>query len=100
MGLLQDDEEWIQCLVESSLFMMAIALRMLFAIILYKNQPTDPLSSIWNSEREGVIIRYKLSEGHQHQRNPDSFVQDESISCCLANIHRILKDCLAKDAIL
>ena len=46
-GLLEDDDEWIQCLHEAAIMKTGYQLRRLFVIILTECYPTDPLA-LWN----------------------------------------------------
>ena len=44
LGLLEDDNEWIQCLEEAGEMATGWQLRNLFVTILCKNAPSDPLA--------------------------------------------------------
>ena len=46
-GLLEDDNDWIQCLHEAAIIKNGYQLRRLFVIILTECYPTDPLA-LWN----------------------------------------------------
>ena len=47
MGLLEDDEEWIQCLKEAAVMKTGYQLRRLFSIILTQYSPLNPCA-LWN----------------------------------------------------
>lgn len=64
-GLLQDHNEWEQCLQEASLVQSGEQLRLLYSTILLFNEPTDP-GSLWNTFKSGrklCIIRYSKIVG-------------------------------------
>ena len=52
-GLLDDDQEYDDCLTEISMHAMPSELRELFANILLCNEPTDPLA-LWNKHKESL----------------------------------------------
>ena len=54
LGLLSDDTEWYNSMLEASTFQMPSQLRQLFATILVYCDPSDPLS-IWNEFKTSMI---------------------------------------------
>ena len=65
-GLLQDDEEWRQCLQDASLSATPHQLRDLFANILVFNDVADPLA-LWQEFKEDLAEDVLH---HARQRNP------------------------------
>lgn len=64
LGLLEDDDEWDQCLNESSLFAMPAALRHLYATILIFCNPANPLT-LFESHRESMMEDYSNIQNQQ-----------------------------------
>ena len=75
LGLLQDDQEWIQCLTEASQMQLGSSLRSLFAIILLHCNPTSP-GILWQQFRHHICddLRVKLQAIY-----PDRVFEDEEV---------------------
>ena len=58
-GLLDDDQEYDDCLTEISMHAMPSELRELFVNILLCNEPTDPLA-LWNKHKESLAKDFLL----------------------------------------
>jgi hypothetical protein len=87
LGLLQDDQEWIQCLTEASQMQLGSSLRSLFAIILLYCNPTSP-GILWQQFRHHICddLRFKLQTIY-----PDrEFTDDEVYTYGLHLIDKIL----------
>ena len=67
-GLLQDDAEWQNVLVEAAGFQMPKQLRQLFAIILTHCEPSDPLS-LWTAHKDVLCEDYarRMSQAQAEQ---------------------------------
>ena len=63
LGLLADDQEWIQCLGEAGQMQTGYTLRMLFATIVYYCNPTSP-GNLWDQFRHNICddLLYKLTQ--------------------------------------
>ena len=61
LGLLQDDQEWIQCLTEASQMQVSSSLISLFALILLHCNPTSP-EILWQQFRHHICddLRVRL----------------------------------------
>jgi len=53
LGLLEDDNEWDNCLTEVAGMQTGVQLRLLFAIILTESNPADPLN-LWESYKHSI----------------------------------------------
>ncbi|XP_070555422.1 uncharacterized protein [Ptychodera flava] len=84
-GLLQDDEEWIECLREASVYASPNQIRQLFVTILLFCEPAEPLN-IWNK------FTREMSEDIQFtMRNSRSnLTTDDIINCTLRHIEDLL----------
>ena len=75
MGLLEDDGEWRQCLLEASHMQTGEQLRQLFALLLLSCTPTEP-ALLWNDFRQHICddLRAHLrSSGWQIPQDEDIF---------------------------
>ena len=68
LGLLRDDQEWIQCLTEAGDMQTGSTLRWLFAIILLHCYPTSP-EALWNRFKHKICddLRRKLQHISAYQ---------------------------------
>ncbi|CAG8484696.1 5830_t:CDS:2 [Acaulospora morrowiae] len=81
LGLLEDDEEWIQCLEEAAVIYSGFQLRLLFAVILIHCTPTQP-------QDLGLCFRvnlcndllYRLSNEHAIREPTESQIFDFRLS--------------------
>ena len=80
MGLLEDDDEWINCMLESSLFASASQLRQLFVTILIFGNPSNPLA-LWEAFKD------QLSDDFSYDLN---ITTQASVSKALEDIENLL----------
>ena len=82
LGLLRDDQEWIQCLREAGDMQTGSTLRWLFAIILLHCYPTSP-EALWNQFKDKICddLRRKLSNipAYQNRQFTDDQVHGYSL---------------------
>ena len=78
-GLLSDDSEWHNTLVEAAIFQMPKQLRRLFAIILTHCNPTDPLK-LWDDHKANLMEDFMRSLTHEQSQHN-----------ALCDIHHILQ---------
>ena len=64
-GLLDDDQEWDNCLAEAATYQSAATLRQLFITILEFNQPEDPWG-LWTRHKDDLLdnIVHGLRRSH------------------------------------
>ena len=65
-GLMEDDNEWHQCLQEAAMFKLASSLRHLFALILVHCNPSDPLrlcASFSGDLSDDFLYRLRVQHG-------------------------------------
>jgi hypothetical protein len=88
LGLLQDDNEWIQCLTEAAAMQVGSALRTLFATILLHCHPTSP-GELWQRFRHQICddLHHKLQTIYPNQQ----FSQDEIYMYGLYLLDQILR---------
>jgi hypothetical protein len=87
MGLLQDDQEWVQCLTEAAVMQLGSSLRSLFATILLHCNPTSP-GLLWDQFKHHICddLRVRLQTIY-----PDrEFTNDEVYMYGLHLINEIL----------
>ena len=68
-GLLEDDNEWSQCLQEAAVMQTGGQLRHLFTTILHDCNPTAPLV-LWNQFKEHICDDLKRKLQHMGHENP------------------------------
>ena len=77
-GLLQDDQEWFNCLHEACSAISNIRkLRELFVIILFYNNPANPLL-LWNTFKEHLSDDFRYRRVQWEERNAEMGVGIES----------------------
>ena len=71
-GLLNGDNEWLQCLTLAATYQMPSQLRLLFATIIRENSPSNP-SNLFQ------ILKDDLAYDYRHQRDSTNgpFLQDD-----------------------
>ena len=94
LGLLQDDQEWVQCLTEASQMQLGSSLRSLFAIILLHCNPTSP-GVLWQQFRHHICddLRNKLQAIY-----PNREFDDEEVY--MYGLHLINKILIKSDRLL
>ncbi|CAG8714005.1 13024_t:CDS:2, partial [Acaulospora morrowiae] len=77
LGLLEDDEEWIQYLEEAAVMCSGFQLRLLFAVILIHCTPTQP-QDLWLRFRVNLCddLLYRLSNEHAIREPTESQIFD------------------------
>ena len=87
LGLLESDQEWVQCLREASQMQLGYTLRMLFATILFHCNPTSP-GILWNQFKHNICddLLHKLTNIYPNR----DFTQDEVCDYGLYLIDQIL----------
>jgi PIF1-like helicase len=87
LGLLQNDQEWVQCLTEAAEMQLGSSLRSLFATILLHCNPTSP-GNLWNQFRHHICddLRVKLLAIYPNRE----FTDDEVYMYGLHLINQIL----------
>ena len=75
LGLLQDDQEWVQCLTEASQMQVGSSLRSLFALILLHCHPTSP-ELLWHQFKHHICddLRFKLQSIY-----PNRLFEDDEV---------------------
>lgn len=81
LGLLEDDQEWHQCLEEAAVFQHPKRLRHLFAMILYLCQPSEPLR-LWE------CFSKDLSEDFLYQARTQPTVENDAVSSIVDSAKR------------
>ena len=76
-GLLEDDNEWIQCLSEAAIMRIGSQLRSLFTVILTQCSPKRP-EALWNQFWMHVCddLSYKIRTIYQILNPSDSQIED------------------------
>jgi len=94
LGLLQDDQEWIQCLTEASQMQVGSSLRSLFALILLHCNPTSP-EILWQQFRHHICddLRVRLQSIY-----PNTAFEDDDIY--MYGLHLINKILIKSDRLL
>ncbi|CAG8631414.1 12112_t:CDS:2, partial [Cetraspora pellucida] len=77
LGLLENDQEWFQCLKEAAILRTGSQLRVLFAIILIQCTPTHP-DKLWLHFRINLCddLRYRLHKNYNIHQPTDDQVFD------------------------
>ena len=88
LGLLEDDNEWIQCLREAGQMQTGYTLRTLFATILFHCNPTSP-GILWNQFKHHICddLLYRLTNIYPNR----DFTQDEVYDYGLHLIDHVLR---------
>ncbi|XP_061349669.1 uncharacterized protein LOC133294914 [Gastrolobium bilobum] len=90
LGLLDDDNEYIDAIKEASFWVFAYYLRNLFALLLLSNSMTKPENvwdKCWNYLSDDVLYRHRKNTGRQ-----DAVLDEESIkNITLAEIDKVLQ---------
>jgi hypothetical protein len=70
-GLLEDDNEWIQCLQEAAHIQTGSQLRSLFATLLLHCHPTTP-GDLWHQFKENICddLACAILHNYHHRQNP------------------------------
>ena len=87
MGLLEDDNEWDNALMEAASFQMPKALRRMFALILIHNSPIYPLQ-LWCNHRQYMIEDFLLN----HNELDSAYMALSEISSYLEQHNKSLGD--------
>ena len=87
LGLLEDDQEWIECLREAGQMQLGYTLRMLFATIIFHCNPTSP-GILWNQFRNNICddLLFKLTNIYPNR----DFTQEEVYDYGLHLIDHVL----------
>jgi len=77
LGLLADDQEWIQCLDEARVMQTGSQLHSLFAIILTNCNPTFP-EQLWERFKNHICddLAHRLQQHHHEEDPPEERVWD------------------------
>ena len=89
LGLLENDNEWIQCLTEASQMQLGYTLRMLFSTIIFHCNPTSP-GVLWDQFKHNICddLLFKLTNLHPNR----NFSQDEVYDYGLHLIDQVLRN--------
>ncbi|XP_061364994.1 uncharacterized protein LOC133308389 [Gastrolobium bilobum] len=90
LGLLDDDNEYIDAIKEASSWQSAFYLRRLFALLLFgnsMNRPENVWGKCWQFLSDDVLYRHRTTVGH-----PDANLTEEQIkNTTLAEIDKVLQ---------
>ena len=97
MGILANDNEWKECLIEAVQTMAPSALRQLFCVIIVNNNPAN-IVGLWEMNIPGdinQILKHYMAEDFKHRRlssdhHTDLFVNQIDIDISLTTINSIL----------
>ncbi|KAM7498068.1 hypothetical protein LguiA_022482 [Lonicera macranthoides] len=89
-GLLEDDEEWIQCLREAVIMRTGSQLRRLFCVILTQCSPLKP-DALWNQFSVNICddLSHKIRTSYGIEVSTDTQVHDYGLYL----INQVLKEC-------
>ena len=98
-GLLADDNEWKETLLEAATTMPAKPLRDLFIHILFHNEPTDPIG-LWNlviDDATGRTLKTDMAEDFrrargQIQQNRAVPVNEDDINQCIYALDDLMRE--------
>jgi hypothetical protein len=93
-GLLLDDREWKECLLEGAQTLMPKPLRALFVAILVHNVPSNA-AALWELDIDGQPLKtYMAHDFYKNRTGRTNFIEvnDDDIACAYHTIDDLIRD--------